>query len=152
MLLIFGFLFIVFMFVAVSVVSEMLTFFIDLPSLLLIGIPLLFFLITSKSGSVIGKYIVMSFKKSHTYTRTELVTLSVSVKNTIRFILASGGFGFLAGMVACLANLGSLERLGPNLAVSLISLTYSITISFFVFFPIQAWADNKINSTAELKT
>jgi flagellar motor component MotA len=112
-------------------------------------VSLFFFLLISKSGNIIGRYIVMSFKKDHTYTKAELEGLSVSVKNTIKFILAVGGFGFLSGLTACLANLGSPERLGPNLAVSLISLTYSIIISFFVFFPLQAWAENKINTTVD---
>jgi len=146
MLLIFGFLFMIFMLVTTGILSQMLSVFIDLPSILLIFIPLLFFLITTKSGSTLGKYIVMSFKKNQTYTKTDLVCLSISVKNTIRFILGAGVFGFLFGLIACLAHIGSLERFGPNLAISLVTLTYSVTVSFFVFFPLQAWADHKINS------
>ena len=134
MLLIFGFLFTVFIFAAVGVLSQMPTFFIDLPSFLLIIIPLLFFMVTSKSGSVIGKYIVMSFKKEHKYTIAELNGLSISVKNTIKFVLAIGGFGFLFGLIASLAHIGAFECFGPNLAISLITLAYSITVSFFVFF------------------
>jgi len=148
MLLIFGTLFMIFMFVAVGILSQMLAFFLDLPSFLLIIIPLLFFLITSKNGIIIGKYIVLSFRKNHTYTRTELERIAISAKNTIRFILGMGGFGFLFGLIASLAHLGSLERFGPNLAISLMTLTYSISISYFVFFPLQAWAENKINSTS----
>jgi len=91
----------------------------------------------------------MSFKKDHAYTRAELEGLSVSVKNTIKFILAVGGFGVLYSLTASFVNLGSPERFGPNFALSLITLTYSIMISFFVFFPLQAWAENKINSTVE---
>ena len=149
MLLIFGFLFMVFIMIAVGIITQMLAFFIDLPSILLIFIPLFFFLLTSKSGNIIGRYIVMSFKKAHTYTRAELEGLSVSVKNTIKFILATGGFGFLYSLTASFANLGSPERFGPNFAASIITLTYSIIISFFVFFPLQAWAENKINSTID---
>ncbi len=144
MLLIFGFLFMVFIFTAVGILSKMPTFFIDLPSFLLIFIPLLFFLIASKSGSAICKYITASFKKEHKYTKTELECLSISVKNTIKFILSLGGFGFLIGIIAILAHLGSLEWVGPNLAVSLLTLIYSIAVSFFCFFPLQAWAENKI--------
>jgi flagellar motor component MotA len=151
MLLIFGFLFMVFILAAVGILSQMPTFFIDMPSILLIVIPLIFFLLASKSGNIIGRYIVTSFKKGHVYTKAELESLSAAVKNTIKFILAVGGFGFLAGLIACLADVRALERIGPNLAVSLITLTYSITVSFFVFFPLQAWAENKINSAVELK-
>ena len=149
MLLIFGFLFMVFIVAAVGILTQALAFFIDLPSFLLILVSLFFFLLISKSGNIIGRYIVMSFKKDHTYTRAELEGLSVSVKNTIKFILAVGGFGFLWGLIASFANLGSPERFGPNFAASLITLTYSIMISYFVFFPLQAWAENKINSTID---
>ena len=148
MLLIFGTLFMIFMFVAVGILSQMLTFFLDLPSILLIIIPLVFFLIASKNGNNICKYIVASFKKNHLYTRTELEGIAISAKNTIRFIMGAGGFGFLFGLIASLAHLGSLDRFGPNLAISLMTLTYSISISYFVFFPLQAWAENKINSTS----
>ncbi|GBU28226.1 hypothetical protein R84B8_01784 [Treponema sp. R8-4-B8] len=145
MLLIIGFLFMVFIFAIVSILSGVGTIFIDLPSALLILVPLIFFFLTSKSGNILGKYIKASFKKEYTYTETELETLSAALKNTIKFILAVGGFGFMTGLIASLAFLGSSDKLGPNLAVSLISLTYSITISCFVFFPVKAWAENKIN-------
>ena len=145
MILIFGFLFMVFIFAVVGILSQSFAFFIDLPSFLLVLIPLLFFLVISKSGNTICKYVSNSFKKEHKYTGEELKGISASVKNTIKFLLAVGGFGFLTGLIACLAHLGTLERFGPNLALSLITLTYSITISFFCLFPLQAWADNKIN-------
>jgi flagellar motor component MotA len=52
----------------------------------------------------------------------------------------------MAGLIAALAHLGSPDNLGPNLAISLMTLMYSIVISFFVFFPTQAWAENKIKT------
>ncbi|MDR0463547.1 MAG: hypothetical protein LBG94_00360, partial [Treponema sp.] len=107
---------------------------------------LVYFLFVSKSGKIIGKYISTSFKKNNTYTKTELEQLSSAIKNTIKFILAAGGFCFIACMVISLGYLGSPEQLGPNLANSLLSFTYAIAIGFFVFFPVQAWAENKINS------
>jgi flagellar motor component MotA len=42
--------------------------------------------------------------------------------------------------------LDNREMLGPNLAVSLIMLIYAIAISFFVFFPTQAWVENQYNA------
>ena len=145
MLLIIGFLFMLFIFTIVGILSSTPAIFIDLPSASLILVPLLFFLLTTDSGKILGAYIKTSFKKEHSYTQAELKALSVAVRNTIKFILAVGGFGFMAGLIASLASIGSLEKLGPNLAVSLITLTYSIVTSYFVFFPTQAWAENKIN-------
>ena len=148
MILIFGFLFMLFFFAVIGVSSGSfaISMLINLPALLLILIPMVFFLLVTKSGKIIGKYILTSFKKNNTYTKTELEQLSSAIKNTTKFILAAGGFCCIACLVISLGFIGSPEQLGPNLANSLLSFTYSIAISFFVFFPVQAWADNKINS------
>jgi len=77
------------------------------------------------------------------------VSLSTAVKNTIKFTLGTGGFGFLVGFIACLMFLDKKEMLGPNIAVSLITVFYSILVSFVIFFPVQAWAENKLNAMGE---
>jgi flagellar motor component MotA len=150
MLLIFGFLLMVFIFIFVGTVAgASVGTFIDLPSASMILVPLLIFLILTKSGGVIGRYIKTSFRKEHSYSRSELACLSSAIKSSIKFILATGWIGFFSGLIACLLNLLRLENrdmLGPNLAVSLIIVLYSFSISYFVFFPTQAWAENKINA------
>lgn len=151
MLILFGFLFMILFFGFVGGLSGMPTFYIDFPSALIILIPMIFFLVVSKSGNALGNYFRSSFKKNYEYTKIELESISAAAKNTIKFILGMGGLGFIAGLVGTLANIGAPERLGPNLAVSLITLFYSIALSFFVFFPVEAWAGNKIN-LSEKKT
>jgi flagellar motor component MotA len=145
MLLIFGFLFTVFVFAVVIIVSGFFHALVNFPSALLILVPLIFFLFTSKSGSIIGKYVVTSFKINYKHTRAELEGLYVAIKNTVKFILATGGFSCITFAIVSLGHIGNPERLGPNLAISLTSLIYSIAVSYFVFFPTQAWAENKIN-------
>jgi flagellar motor component MotA len=145
MLLIFGFLFMVSVFAVVGIVSQFFHTLLNLPSTLLILVPLIFFLFISKSGNVIGRYFVTSFKKDYAHTREELERLSVSIKNTVKFILATGGFNCITFAIISIGHIGNPERLGPNLAICLTSLIYAIGISYFVFFPTQAWAENKIN-------
>ena len=145
MLLIIGFLFMIFFFAIIGILSGVGAVFIDLPSASLILVSLLFFFPSTKSGSIIGRYFKSSFKKDSTYTRTELTALCAAVKNTIKFILAVGGFGFAGGILGSLVNLENKNMLGPNLALSLLSFVYAITTSYFIFFPVQAWAENKIN-------
>ena len=136
-----------FIFVSVGMLSGVLPVqIIDLPSALIVIVPLIFFLISSRSGSVIGRYIKTSFTREYTYTESELDGLSTAIRNTIRFILGTCGVGFVLGIIACLINLENKEYLGPNLAVSLITVLYSIAICFFIFFPTQAWAENKLAS------
>ena len=152
MLLLIGILFMIFIYavactlLAGMLLSGFLFVIFDLWSFLLIFISLLFFLFVSKSGNIICWYVKASFRKSYTYTKDELEGLSKAIKNTIKFLLATGGFSFILFIINALANLGAPEYLGPSLAMSLTSLTYSAAISFFVFFPTQAWAENKINS------
>jgi hypothetical protein len=146
MLLIIGFLFMVLILAVFGIFSGMAAVFLDLPSILFVLVPLLFFFLTSKSGRILGRYIKTSFKKEYTYIGTELTALSVAIKYAIKFALALGGFGFLAGGIAALGYLGSPDRLGPILAVSLLTLTYSIMIICFVFIPVQAWAEIKITT------
>ena len=105
---------------------------------------MLFFLLVTKSGKIIGKYISTSFKKNYAYSIIELEQLSSAIKNTIKFILAAGGFCFMAFVVISLGYIGSPEQLGPNLSNCLLSLTYAVVISYFIFFPVQAWAENKL--------
>ena len=145
MLFIVGFLFMVFIFAVVSMFSGVSTLFIDLPSASMILVPLLFFFFASKSGKILGKYVKTSFRKEHKYSETELAAFSAAVKNTVKFILVIGVFCFVEGVIVCMTYLDSRDKLGPNLAITLITLMYSIAVSCFVFFPAQVWAENKIN-------
>ena len=146
MLLIIGFLFMLFIFFGIGLLSRTGLFLIDLPSAFIVIVPLIFFLIASKSGKVIGRYIKTSLTKDYAYTKVELSSLSVATRNTIRFILGVSGVGFLIGLIAIFALIEDRQMLGPNIAVALITVLYSIALSFFVFFPTQAWADNKLSS------
>jgi len=144
MLLIIGILFMSLIMAFVGKYSGVGYILINMPSILLILVPLLFFFVMSRTGKVLLKYIKVSFKKGHTYTETELKALSVAVKNTIKFSFSLGGFGFMAGGIASLIHLRSPENLIPSMGVSLLSLMYSVIVNSFVFFPVQAWAENKI--------
>jgi len=152
MLLIYGFLFMIFFYVFGGILLTGLLsgwgFTLLNPwSFLTIVIPLLFFLLVSGCGKTIGKYFKTSFMKNYTYSTAEYKSISGSAKNTVRFIMAAGGFNFAFYLISALTNLGSLNYLGPYIAMCLTSLTYSISISYFIFFPVQAWAENKINIT-----
>ena len=144
MLLILGFLFMVIIYAAIGTVAGFLGVLLDPWAFLLVVLPLTFFLFVTRSGKIIGKYIAASFKKEFSYTKTELEELVSATGNTIKFIIAAGIFSFITFAVVSLGHIGTPERLGPSIAISLTSLTYSIGISFFVFFPVQAWAKNKM--------
>jgi len=146
MILILGFLFTVIIYAAINAVAGFIGVLLDPWSLLLILVSLIFFMVVTKSGAIIGKYISASFKKKYPYTLAELEGLAAALKNTIKVILGVGVFGFITFAVVSLGHIGAPERLGPSIATILTSLTYSAALSFFVFSPLQVWAENKINA------
>ena len=145
MFLIFGFLFAVFAYTIIGLMAGFVTVLLNSWSLLFICVSLIFFLIVSGSGSVIGQYVIKSFKKVQKYTLVELEGLSIAVKNTIKYTIFSGIFCSVIFVVISLGHIGTPERLGPSIAISLTSITYSIAICCFVFLPTLAWAENKKN-------
>jgi flagellar motor component MotA len=93
MLIIFGFLLMLLMFVLVGGLTQALLAFFDVPSFFLIVVPLIFFLFASKSGSVIGKYIKTSFRKDHLYTKSELKSISTALKTPSNLFLPWADLG-----------------------------------------------------------
>jgi len=148
MLIIIGFLFTILISVSVGIMTGYGAYLMDVPSALLTLVFLFFFLFASKSGSIISRYIKSSFKKNYNYTKAELVSLSTAIKNTIKFTLAAGVFGFFTGAITCLA-VRRKEELGANVAIALITVFYAIIVSYIIFFPVQAWAENKLNAMGE---
>jgi flagellar motor component MotA len=146
MLIIAGFLFAVLFTAFIGAIDGGLYRYINIPSLVIILAPLVFFLCVTKSGGIIIGYIKTSLKRNHEYEQSELESIAAAVKNTVKIIHAAGGFGFMLGLIAVLVNLNTPEAFGRSLSVSLIVVLYSIAISFFVFFPLQAWAENRIKS------
>jgi flagellar motor component MotA len=144
MLILLGFIFAIFMIAVVGSFSGSLGVVIDIPSLLIILVPLLFFLCVSKSGGIIWRYILSVIKKDNLQSKDELKILAHATKSAVKFTLAMGIFGFMSGIIFALGNLDSPEHLGPNIAVSLITVLYAIAISSFVFFPTQIWAEHMI--------
>ena len=117
----------------------------DMPSLFYILAVLIFFSQVSRSGKVINNYIKSSFQKNYEYSATELEMIALSAKNMLKLSHATGWFGFFAGAIHVLvAFTDQPEMLGPATGVSFISALYGIAIGYFVFFPLQAWAENKL--------
>ena len=118
--------------------------FVDTVSLVSIILPLVFFSVITKSGKAINTYIKCSFKKDYEYSALELKMIAMSAKNTVKFCNGMGVFGFLIGFIAALAMLSEPHQIGPTIAISLLTLFYAIGISYFIFFPLQIWAENKL--------
>ncbi len=54
-----------------------------------------------------------------------------------RYALLAGALGTLLGTVYSLANLDTVSQLGHGLAVSVLSLLYSLAINYILLYPLQ---------------
>ena len=152
MIIFLGFLFwIVFMLIIGALISYPLLigvfWLIDIVTLLSILLPIIFFFCVTKSGRFIGGYIKSSFKRNHQYNAAELENIARAAKNTVKIALAAGWFNFLIAFIMIFVINTDFDPefmiIGASFALSVLSLLYSISIAFFMFFPLQAWAENK---------
>ena len=143
MIIFIGILFSVAFTVLVGLLCGNLVFFIDLWSLMIIIFPTVFFLWVTKNGRIFKEYIKSSLTQYHKQSAAELENTAAAARSTMKIVLAAGFFSFIAGLLNVLGNLDNPQYLGPNVAVALISVFYSVSISYFIFFPLQTWAENK---------
>ena len=149
MILFTGVLFTILYIAFVAVIGGELAWYIDFASLVFILAPLVYFLFITKSGKSICGYIKSSFTRNYTYVKWELDNIASAAKNAIKVTLAAGGVSFLIGLMMILRRLDDPKTLGVYLSIMFVSLLYSVGIGFFVFFPLQAWAENKIKTSEQ---
>lgn len=128
--------FIVFL-VASTLMSGSLASFIDLPSMLIIlsfNIPML--MASGLISDFIRAFKIMG-KRVNTWSMIELNRTETALRLVIKLLLLSGLLGSIIGIISILANSSSIDMIGPNLAVSFLTLLYSVII-VFILFPIQA--------------
>lgn len=125
--------------------------FIDVPSLVIIIMPTIFFMAVTKTYRSVFGYFKNSFKSGCKFTEKELTHLSQDLGAIIKFVLASGVFAFIAGIIAMLANLNEPQTIGPSFAISLISCFYSVIISFFILYPTKVWAERNLREQGDFQ-
>lgn len=82
---------------------------------------------------------------SDTANKTELEDAHLFFRTAFGYLMATGPMAFLLGVIAQLTNLADSSRLGPNLAVALISIFYVLIIGLFVCLPLEASAKRRLN-------
>ena len=147
MILFAGVLFTIIYVAFVAVIGGELAWYVDAASFVFVLAPLVYFFLITKSGKSICSYVKSGFTKNYAYARGELDSIAGAAKNAMKVTLAAGGISFLIGLMIVLRRFDDPQMLGPYLSVMLVSLLYSLVISFFVFFPLQAWAENKIKAS-----
>ncbi len=121
-------------FVVAIAVSGPLTFFIDLPSIVVVVCPALFLSIAFHGGGAFfaaieagmtGACLGEAGFRQHRH-----------VLQTLRNLLcASGSLGFLIGFILMLQNLDDPSRIGPGMAVALLTTFYAIFLAELLVAP-----------------
>jgi flagellar motor component MotA len=67
----------------------------------------------------------------------ELKRTEIALSLAVKLLLFAGLLGSIIGIISILANLSNKNMLGPNLAISFLTLLYSVLI-VFILLPVQA--------------
>ena len=120
-----------------TLVSGSLAFFIDLPSILIIlafSLPML--MASGLFSDFIRAFKIMG-KKINVWSIIELNRTEISLRLAIKLLLFSGLLGSIIGILSILSNTSNMAHIGQNIAVSILSILYSI-LFVFILLPVQA--------------
>ena len=124
--------------VAITLGGSSIMVFFDLPSLTIVTIGLLLFVLASGQWAFFaqGMKHFFRFHDHSQVTRQDAIRIT-RLFRTLGFVSpAMGFFGSLMGGIIMLGNL-SPETIGNGIAISLLTLFYSCILSVIVFFPIS---------------
>lgn len=76
--------------------------------------------------------------------RAELEDARLFFGTAFRYLMATGPMAFLLGLIAILGNLADKARIGPNVAVALISMFYAVLAALVVCLPLEAAAKRRL--------
>lgn len=108
---------------------------IDLPSLGIVILPPLFFILCSGS---IRDYIAgwrMVLNDEYSLTEYQMQGCREVFSFMFKSTLASGIAGVLLGVILSTGNITDAGGLGAGLSIALLSLLYSVLVSYFLYYP-----------------
>ncbi len=128
--------FIVFL-ICSTMLSGSIASFIDLPSIVItlaFSIPLL--MASGLLPDFVRGFKIMG-QKFNTWSLFELKKTEIAIQLMIKLLLFSGLLGGIIGIVSILSNLSDISKIGPNLAVTILTFLYSV-LFVFILLPVKA--------------
>lgn len=123
--------------VSLSALGGNLSYFLNLPSLVIILALTLPMLLASGLLSDFLKGFSLMVKKVNLYSAIDLKRILEADKLAIQSLAIAGFVGTITGMIAILANLSEPVKLGPSLSVAFITVLYSL-IFISLILPVRA--------------
>lgn len=138
------------------------TWFINIPALIIVVIPTLSLSLTTYRLGEIGETFRLAFGKKKRATGETAATPSADpekirhleraitvVRGFGRYAYYSAGLGTVIGFISILGSLGEIEspKIGFNVAIALITLLYATVLNYLLFEPMKANLKKGITET-----
>ncbi len=108
-----------------------LAYFIDIPSLIFVVIPTLGLAIGNFSWKTYKKTWLIPFGNPENYEQSELIETHKCVNYMGNMFIIMGLIGSLIGVVLILQNLDDPKKIGPAVAITIMTLFYSVILKGF---------------------
>tara|TARA_B100000929_G_C15264704_1_gene337977 strand:- start:88 stop:543 length:456 start_codon:yes stop_codon:yes gene_type:complete len=113
--------------------------FLDLPSLFIVVIPTIGTLLIGFRGSFLSSFYAI-WGEADSIVLDSAIAFWRALK---RCAIGYGCLGFMIGLVAMLASLDDVGSIGPNMAVSLISVLYGLLLGYLIVEPMMCSLETK---------
>lgn len=119
--------------------------YIELNSMLIILGGILATLVSTRSFSLFFKGIRVILRRDYHITNDEKRACSALFSLLSKISVVSGVIGFIIGTLMLLKSLDDIYKLGPSIALSLLTILYGLIIGYFVFMPAKFSIENRIS-------
>lgn len=122
-----------------------LAFFIDFPSIVLVGGVVTFGLVASFGPveSFMAFVAGMTVSSRGFFGHDDLPRHIAVMDRAIQLTWAAGFLGLLVGMILMLQNMDDPSMIGPGMAVSLLSMVYAVALAELLFAPLKQGLENQ---------
>ena len=131
------------MFLVMALAMENPLVFVNVPSLVIV-LGLTFFALLASGNKIVS---LLSLLTRKDISPDELHDASYTVYMAGRYSMSAGVVGVLIGLVLMLANLDDPAKIGPAMAVCLLTALYGTILKYFIYAPILHRIDAKISES-----
>jgi len=131
------------MFLVMALAMENPLVFVNVPSLVIV-LGLTFFALLASGNKIVS---LLSLLTRKDVLPDELHDASYTVFMAGRYSMSAGVVGVLIGLVLMLANLDDPAKIGPAMAVCLLTALYGTILKYFIYAPILHRIDAKISES-----
>ena len=127
----------------ISIEGGSISTFICLSPILMIIISIISVIIATKSFKAFVNGLKIVLIKNNNVSVVEMYQSIKIYDLLIKTSVGAGILGFFIGIILTMQTATALSKLGPNIAVALLSIVYGIVFAYFIFMPIKFRLENE---------